>query len=461
MNGPPTAHLETNLQTNLEISPQLNLPPVHVIGIGLDGLAGLSSALQQRIATASALAGSPRLLGYIPSEHPAQRFVLQDLQADLQALYQYWSATANQSQTLESPTPLAQIVVLVTGDPLFFGLGRLLLQQFPAECLVFHPHVSAIQLAFSRIKVPWQDAELISAHGRNFEALTQALLKGTPKIAVLTDAQHSPLAIAQLLVRLGLETLYQLWVCEDLGAPTERVQPWQLAQLQTAQQFGTPIASLNVVVLLAVSGEKIMPQTLPLFGLPDHLFLNFADRPGLMTKREVRVLALAELDLPPSCPGTEPILWDIGAGTGSVAIEMARLLPQAQVYAIEKTALGANLIHQNCQRFQVENVTVVSGPAPAALTSLPSPNRIFIGGSGGNLTEILTVCQQRLHPQGVVVIALATLEHLNLALTWANTHHWDIHLLQVQLARSMAIAALTRWAPLNPVTLVRLQAGQA
>ncbi|NES74255.1 MAG: precorrin-6Y C5,15-methyltransferase (decarboxylating) subunit CbiT, partial [Okeania sp. SIO2D1] len=191
-------------------------------------------------------------------------------------------------------------------------------------------------------------------------------------------------------------------------------------------------------------------ETLPVFGLPDHSFASFGDRPGLMTKREIRLVILGELALQ-----TGQVVWDIGAGTGSVAIEIARLCPTSQIYALEKTALGIQLIKRNCQRFQTSNVIPLHNCAPENLAQLPTPQRIFIGGSGGNLGAILPICDSRLSVGGVVVLALATLEHLQTSLEWFSRSNWEYHLLQVQISRSVPIAKLTRFAPLNPITIVR------
>lgn len=314
-----------------------------------------------------------------------------------------------------------------------------------------------MQLAFNRIKVPWQDAQVLSVHGRSPQALIQALQQRHGKIAVLTDPTHTPRAIAQLLLTLDLSQAYHCWVCENLGGPDEHLQCFSPVEL--AAHSAADLVPLNVVVLLGVeSGAIPPPDELPLLGLPDPYFLNFPDQPGLISKREIRTLILAELALQP-----QQVVWDVGAGTGSVAIEVARLVPTAQVYAIEKTAIGVTLIQQNCQRFQVNNVTVCPGEAPAALQLLPDPDRIFIGGSGGNLPSMLAIAPQRLKPQGVIVLALATLEHLHQALTWFQSSElslagWQQRLLQVQIARAIPLAALTRWSPLNPVTLLTITA---
>ncbi|MEP0872234.1 precorrin-6y C5,15-methyltransferase (decarboxylating) subunit CbiE [Trichocoleus desertorum AS-A10] len=421
------------------------MTPIHVVGIGLDGAAGLSPAVQKIVAEATLLVGSDRHLSYFP-EHSGEKLKLGDFTQAIATIRQHLAATA-------TATPLPRIVVLASGDPLFFGLGRLLLAELPAEQLTFYPHLSSVQLAFNRVKIPWQDARIISAHGRSLEELTQAIQQGVAKIAVLTDNTHSPATIAHLLQSLDLPQRYQVWVCENLGSPEERVQAWSPEALRLEA-----FAPLNVVILLR-SGSHTEPldlKTLPLFGLPDSAFISFSDRPNLMTKREVRTLVLAELALQPG-----QVIWDIGAGTGSVSIEIARLIPDGQIYAIEKTAIGISLVQQNRDRFQLENIAVIHGPAPAALHSLPAPDRIFIGGSGGNLSQILDVCAAHLAPQGVLVLALATLEHLTQALAWLEQQNapaqppaWQHHLIQVQLARSVPVGPLTRFAPLNPVTLI-------
>ncbi|MBW4489121.1 MAG: precorrin-6y C5,15-methyltransferase (decarboxylating) subunit CbiE [Trichocoleus desertorum ATA4-8-CV12] len=422
------------------------MTPVHVVGIGLDGAAGLPAAIQEIVTGATLIVGSDRHLSYFP-EHPAAKLKLGDFTSAIATIRQHLATTA---------TPSPQVVVLASGDPLFFGLGRLLLAELPAEQLTFHPHLSSVQLAFSRVKVPWQDARIISAHGRSLDELTQAIQQGAAKIAVLTDNTHSPAAIAHLLQNLDLPQRYQVWVGENLGSADDRVRAWSLEALQQEH-----FAPLNVVILLRSDSqtEPLDCKTLPLLGLPDAAFLSFSDRPNLMTKREVRTLVLAELALQP-----KQVIWDIGAGTGSVSVEMARLVPDAHIYAIEKTAIGASLIQKNRDRFQLQNITAIHAAAPIALQTLPNPDRIFIGGSGGNLHSILDTCATRLTAGGVLVLALATLEHLTQALTWLEQQNalllqsqtWQHRLLQVQLSRSVPVGPLTRFAPLNPVTLLTI-----
>ncbi|WP_204141861.1 precorrin-6y C5,15-methyltransferase (decarboxylating) subunit CbiE [Halomicronema sp. CCY15110] len=408
------------------------MTPIQVIGVGLDGAAGLSSTTLNVIQQAAILAGSDRLLQHFP-DHPAQRWSLTNLPERLR-------------QQVTQPAP-ALVVVLTSGDPLFFGLGRQLLQVIPPELITFHPHVSSVQLAFSRAKLPWQDATIISAHGRSLDRLAAVVKKGASPIAVLTDPENTPTAIAHLLRSLGLPTPYQMWVCENLGGADERVRQWAIAAVPAGEW-----RALNVVILQRCDSPPQL-ATVPLLGIPDSAFLSFRDRPGLMTKRAVRVQILAELALQ-----THQVIWDIGAGTGSVSVELARLVPTAQVWAIERTTAGAELIRQNAARFETPNIQVVAGQAPTVLADLPNPDRVFIGGSHGQLTAILTHCSEHLGDTGVIVVALATLENQTELAQWQSDHSpWTVAYQQLTIARSVAVGAFTRWNPLNPVILATLR----
>ena len=414
---------------------------VEVIGIGLDGIAGLSPNIISIINSAQVLLGSSRHLSYFPS-HPAQKITLHNLQQGIDLIVEIISR--NQDEF---------VVLLASGDPLFFGIGRLLISQISSEKLRFHPHISSLQLAFSRVKVPWQDAQFISVHGRSVEALIQTLKQGTEKIAVLTDTNYNPRAIAQLYFALDIPVNYDFYVCENLGGQDEKISYFSSDEIKKlADSQSDNFSSLNIIILLrsfASENKTLKLENLPKLGLPDSGFLSYPDRPGLMTKKEIRIAILGQLALQSS-----QVIWDIGAGTGSVSIEIARLCPDSEIFAVEKTAIGYSLIKQNCQRFQVDNVKIFHGKAPEILAQLPNPDRIFIGGSGGNLESILEVCYQKLLPQGLLVIALATIEHCTETLNWIKTHNWYYNLLQLQISRSTSIANLNRMSPLNPVTLI-------
>ena len=410
---------------------------ISVVGIGLDGAEGLSKSVKEVVERATILAGSKRHLGYFP-DSSAEKIYLTDLKTGIEAI-------AKLNLTKHS------VVILASGDPLFFGIGRLLLTSFDAEEIQFLPHFSSVQLAFNRLKVPWQDASLISVHGRSTDELIKLFKQGKEKIAVLTDNNNNPAAIARLYLALDLPVEYSFYICENLGDKTEKIRhfpPQQITQLSNLES--NDFANLNVLILLRqLQTDNLDIDKLPLIGLPDSSFLSFSDRPSLITKKEVRLSILGELSLQ-----SKQTVWDIGAGTGSVSIEIARLCPSSQVFAIEKTGMGSTLITKNSQRFQVNNLNSINGKAPEALSNLPHPDRIFIGGSGGNIVDILNTCSQKLNENGIIVMAFATIEYQYRAIDWLNNNSWQYHLLQLQISRSTPISHLTRFTPLNPVTII-------
>lgn len=410
---------------------------IAVVGIGLDGKQGLTQTVQQIIDQATVLAGSKRHLGYF-TDHPAEKLNLANLNTGIEAIAQL---------KLDHHV----VVILTSGDPLFFGLGRLLLAKFKASEIEFYPHLSSIQLAFNRLKIPWQDANLISVHGRAVDKLIELFKQGKDKIAVLTDGNNNPVAIARLFLALELPVNYSFYICENLGDVSEKIShfsPAEITQLSNLEQDN--FSALNVLILVREAQKNDLNlDNLPLIGLPDSSFLSFSDRPSLITKKEVRLAILGELALQP-----EQIVWDIGAGTGSVSIEIARLCPTSQIFAIEKTSMGSSLITQNSQRFQLNNLKSINGKAPEVLCNLPDCDRIFIGGSGGNLVDILQICSHKLTVRGLIVMAFATIEYQLQAINWLSNHNWQYRLLQLQISRSTPISNLTRLTPLNPVTII-------
>jgi precorrin-6Y C5,15-methyltransferase (decarboxylating) len=340
-------------------------------------------------------------------------------------------------------------VVLASGDPLWFGIGRLLLQAFGPEQLRFHPAPSSMQLAFARIGRPWQDASWISLHGRDPEPLAAALQKRPAALAVLTDPSRGGAEeVRRLLAASGLEASYALWLCERLGHPAERVQ-----RLAPEAPLPADTDPLHLVLLVAEAPAPVAdPGTLPLFGLDDGLFLQHSDRPGLMTKREVRIQLLADLVLP-----ERGVLWDIGAGIGSVGLEALRLRPALHGWFLEQRGGSAGLIHANAERLGVVPAGVLEGRAPESLHQLPDPDRVLLGGGGRERAAVLAAVLRRLRPDGVVVIPLATLEALAELRPLLEQADLAVSVSQQQAWRGAPLAEGTRLAPLNPVLVLKGQ----
>ena len=379
----------------------------------------------------------------------------------LQAALQDWLGDAK-PELLSSDDPRAlvdslqsraadqAVVVLASGDPLWFGLGRILCDRIGAERLRFHPAPTSLQLAFSRIGRPWQDADWVSLHGRDPEILASTLQKRPAALAVLTDPnQGGAITVQQMLRSSGLEASTDLWLCENLGHPDERVQ-----LIAPHAALPTDLQPLLIALLIAREPAAPDPHQLPLFGLDDGLYLQHSDHPGLMTKREVRIQLLAELALPP-----QGVLWDLGAGTGSVGLEALRLRPGLQLLAVERRAGGAQLIQRNAQRLGVSPAAVLEADANTVLNGeLPSqlsqPDRVLLGGGGAQRERLLQEVLTRLRCGGVVVIPLASIEALASVRPLLENAGLAVRVQQLQAWRGQPLGDGTRLAPMNPTLIV-------
>ena len=352
--------------------------------------------------------------------------------------------------SLQSRAADQAVVVLASGDPLWFGLGRILCDRIGAERLRFHPAPTSLQLAFSRIGRPWQDADWVSLHGRDPEILASTLQKRPAALAVLTDPnQGGAITVQQMLRSSGLEASTDLWLCENLGHPDERVQ-----LIAPGTALPTDLQPLLIALLIAREPAAPDPQQLPLFGLDDGLYLQHSDHPGLMTKREVRIQLLAELALPP-----QGVLWDLGAGTGSVGLEALRLRPGLQLLAVERRAGGAQLIQRNAQRLGVSPAAVLEADATTVLNGgLPSqlsqPDRVLLGGGGAQRERLLQEVLTRLRSGGVVVIPLASIEALASVRPLLENAGLAVRVQQLQAWRGQPLGDGTRLAPMNPTLIV-------
>ena len=345
------------------------------------------------------------------------------------------------------------VVVLATGDPLCHGIGGFLQARLAPGTFEVVPNVSTIQLACARLALAWQDMKIVSVHqgdagewcvGAGPEHSLYRLLRAVDRfdrLAVLTGPENTPDRIARMLVAEGLDGDFRLAVAEHLARVDERI----VADLSPRDAATRRFADPNVLLLW----RRAPRRSEVLLGLADDDYRQRRPDRGLITKREVRALSLARMQL-----RADSIVWDIGAGSGSLGLEAARLCAEGHVFAIEKDAEDVENCRQNRRRLQARNYSVTQCKAPAGLDTLPDPDAVFIGGSGGELTRLIHLCLERLRPGGSLVMSFVTFENLGVAIDTLKTCGalWDVT--QLQSSRSQPVLDMHRLAAQNPVWIV-------
>lgn len=416
--------------------------PCTLIGILDDGWAGLSDTARQRLTAADLVIGAGRTLELVRQFLPAST-ALQDMDAAL-AQVPGWIVTAREAGQ--------RVVALATGDPLCHGIATWLIGKLGPHACEILPTVSTLQLAFARFKQPWQDVRIASCHstdagdwqlGATPEHGLYKLMRAIAlhlRVAAFTGPENSPARLARALLTAGYGDEVKLSVACRLLLPEEQLFP-ELSPADAAQMdFPEP----NVVLI-----ERQPEARQPAFGFDDLEYLQRTPEKGLITKQEARALSLAKLRLAP-----DAVVWDIGAGSGSVGLEAARLAPHGHVWAIEKNEGDAANARANAARFRVSNYTLSEGKAPVRLDTWPDPDAVFVGGSGGELAALIRLILGRLKPDGRLVMNFVTLENLATAtheLTAAGAA-WDV--VQLQASRSQPILDMHRMAAQNPVWIV-------
>ncbi|TAM48221.1 MAG: precorrin-6y C5,15-methyltransferase (decarboxylating) subunit CbiE [Gammaproteobacteria bacterium] len=423
--------------------------PCRIVGVLDNGADGLSPRALAHIETADLVIGGARTLDLFASRlapHAERR----DLTGKLSQVPEWIRAAQAEDR---------RVVVLATGDPLCHGIAGFLQARLCIEACEVMPNVSTVQLACARLGLPWQDMKILSVHshdagewheGAGPEHGLYELLRAASRhdrLAVFTSPDNSPDRIARMLVSEGLDVRFRIAVAERLLRDDERL----VTDCTVAEVAGRRFAEPNVVLLWRDDATRREV----LFGLSDDSFHQRKPDKGLITKREVRAVSLAHMHL-----RTDSIVWDIGAGSGSVGLEAARLAPDGHVYAIEKNAEDAAIALDNRRRLRVHNYTLVHGKAPQGLETWPDPDAVFIGGSGGELADLIRLCISRLKTGDTLVMNFATFENLAAAIeTLKETGAaWDVT--QLQAARSRPILDMHRLAAENPVWIVTAQRGQ-
>lgn len=403
-----------------------------VIGIGDDGLDGVSAATRRLIEEAELLIGPQRTLEELPPSKGRKTAAT----VNLNDVVQHIQAAGG-----------ARIAVLASGDPLFYGLARYLCDRLGKDRFQVVPHVSSMQLAFARVMESWEEAYLTNLANHPLEHVVEKI-RTAEKAGLFTTDVSPPQKIAQALLDRGID-YFSAYVCENLGSPDERVTRGELGEI--AQQTFAP---LNVMILVRKPGAPDRPTEsvgLRLFGNPEEAFLQSKPKQGLLTPAEVRAVALAELDL-----GPRSIIWDVGAGSGSVSIEAARIAAEGTTYAIEMDAEDHYLIQENATRFAVPNVVAVLGRAPDAWADLPDPHAVFLQGIDREISRLIELAAQRLRPQGRLVASVGSIENLSDVHRTMRSLSSQVKVWMVNIARGRDQLERVRFEALSPTFLLAL-----
>lgn len=426
------------------------IEPCRIIGVLDNGVSGLTPAALAHLQSADLVIGAERTLALFESVLPAHA-ERRDLGGQMTGV-PVWVAQAREAGR--------SVVVLATGDPLCHGIASFLVGKLGKQSCEVLPNVSTLQWAFARLGLAWQEAKICSVHSKDagewavgatpehgLYALLQAA-RSHDLLAVLTSPDNTPARIARMLASEGLGEAFRLSVVSGLFQNENSRSEKNLGPLPASQCVALDCDDPNVVIL-----QRHEPRTREiLFGLEDSAFIQRKPEKGLITKREVRAVSLARMQL-----RSGSVVWDIGAGSGSVGLEAARLCPQGHVYAIEKNQDDAANAAQNRQHLGITNYTLVNDKAPAGMDGWQDPDAVFIGGSGGELDELIHIGLQRLKDNGWLIMNFVTFENLNVALTTLGElgAAWDVT--QLQASRSQPILHMHRLQAENPVWIVSAQ----
>lgn len=476
-------------------------PMIHIIGLGVTDHAALSDEAAAALVSSQLVIGSARQLAVVEhylNDTDNAYFSSHGKNSHKEHADRSAGDSENTKRQIQELPPLRQlsellenstannITLLASGDPLYYGIGRWFSKRYAAEQLRFYPGISSIQAACHSIGLSLQDAQVISLHGRPLQTLRRYLAKHR-YLVILTDQHSHPVALAEECVAAGLSQS-KLWVCEQLGYPEQQVREFTAQalveqfveqnaaeRLELVDQHGTSSSSssssslvfdpLHVTIIeinrdsasATDSSAKPNKNYLPSFpGIPDEHFItdNEAGK-GLITKREVRLAILSLLQ-----PAPDDIGWDIGAGCGGVTVEWALWNPLGSVHAIEHHPKRLDCLQQNRDRFGVvDNLHIVAGRAPQALSELPAANKIFIGGSDGELPNMLQTLWQSLPLNGVIV-ASAVMETSRMQLLQFSqspefSESGRLETLQIAVSKGGELAGQLLYRPNLPVTLFK------
>lgn len=407
---------------------------IPIVGVGPDGLAGLTARSRDLLTATDVVFGSDATLRLLP-ELTAERV---RIGSDLPEV----------AAKLKAGLGAKRMAVAAGGDPLFYGTAKYLCEKVGWEHFDIVPHVSSMQLAFAKVKETWEEAYLTDLTAKSIDDVLDKI-RTVETVGLFTSEQSPPGRVARELLGRGVD-YFRVYVCENLGGKDERITQGELSDIRDMT-----FDPMNIMILKRKPNRPDRQATvgrLRRFGNPDDVFAQTRPKTGLITQAEVRAVALAQMDLHPG-----DIAWDVGAGSGSVAIEMAQLVAPGQVYAIEQDPADFHLIQANLETFGVTNVKPVFGTAPAVFEGLPPPAAVFVGGNGGEVARLLEAAYHALRPGGRLVSNVGTLEMISATYAVLKRLGGQVEVLLMNLARGVEQLESLRFEAVNPTVLLRVK----
>ncbi len=399
------------------------MKPVNIIGIGL-GPYDLTKNQIDLIMSAEILVGGERHLSYFKKSNALKKHI----KKNIREIILFIKENAGKKN----------IAVLASGDPLFYGIGSIVIKAVGRDLVKIYPNITSFGAAFAKIKESWHDARLISLHGRFDEGALGFALKTEKKIGILTDPVRSPSWLASFMIKNNMEN-FSFFVLEKMGAENERVfhtTPREAVKIK----FKDP----NVVILLKDKENK-GPCLFP--GMDEDFYDH---EKGLITKPEVRAITISKLELKEN-----HILWDLGAGSGSVAIESSLFIKKGKIFAVEKKSARIKQIKSNREKFQIWNLEVIKANLPEGLEKLPPPDRIFIGGGGQKLCNIIEKSAEFLKKDGIIVINTVLLQNMERPFDLLKKLGFNTDMIQVQINSASPMPWGERFKAQNPVWIIK------
>ncbi len=399
--------------------------PVSVIGMGLSPE---DFTLKHRalIDEADVLVGGERHLSCLPEITCEKKVIDKKLSAVVEFI------RARQAEK--------RIVVLASGDPLFFGIGSYLVKKLGKGNVDIYPNITSVAAAFTLLKEPWHDASIVSLHGRELQEDFYGYFSQRDKVAILTDRTHTPAAVAGKLISCGLDC-FEINILSRMGSNDRRIDRVSLSEA-AENEYPEP----NVVVLKRTAQtEKHAPA--PLYpGMPDDAFEH---ERGLITKAEIRAVSIAKLRLE-----SPHVLWDLGAGSGSVGIEASIFIKEGKIFSVEKNPNRVPMIERNRKKFGAWNLTVIPRDLTEGSEGMDAPDRIFIGGGGRGLSGIIREAHGFLKPSGIMVVNTVLIENMDAAIKTLEALGMAVEMTQLSVSRGHDMPYGRMLKAFNPVWVV-------